>query len=253
MPVAPKVPAVADGRVKRSPTEYSETGGQKHAEKLVRFGLKGWSIVLASLAVIGGGAVFAVRVMTPTAYVRSAPDPEAAASGKVTFGGAFTLVDHTGRTITERDFLGKYTLVFFGFTYCPDVCPTTLADVAAVLEGLGPLAERVQPLFITIDPERDSPSILASYVQTFHPRIVGLTGTPEQVRAAAKAYKVYYRKVDDGRGGYLMEHTAVLFLMDPEGRHLEILPREMPPSKMAELVRRHLVAASGDRLEKGGS
>jgi protein SCO1/2 len=118
---------------------------------------------------------------------------------------------------------------------------------------LGPLAERVQPLFITVDPERDSPSVLAPYVQTFHPRIVGLTGTPEQVRAAAKAYKVYYRKVDDGHGSYLMEHTAVLFFADSEGRHLEILPREMPPSKIAELVRRHLVAAGGEHPEKGGS
>jgi protein SCO1/2 len=219
----------------------------------MRFRPTHWLLGFVSLAVVAVAVYVGVRQMASTTPQRSAPDPVAAASGKVAFGGPFTLVDHGGRPVTEQTFRGQYTLVFFGFTYCPDVCPTTLADVATVLERLGPLAERVQPLFITVDPERDSPSVLASYVQTFHPRIVGLTGTPEQVHAAAKAYKVYYRKVDDGRGGYLMEHTAVLFLADPEGRHLEILPREMPLSKMAELVRRHLVAAGGDRPEKGGS
>jgi len=206
-------------------------------------GLRRWHVTVGFIAAAAIAGVFILHAWTPGDAGRSAPDPVAATSGRVTFGGPFTLVDHTGRTVTERDFLGKYTLVFFGFTYCPDVCPTTLQDVATILDRLGPLAERVRPLFITIDPERDSPAVMASYVQTFHPRILGLTGTPEQVRAAAKAYKVFYRKVDDGRGGYLMEHTAVLFLTDPEGRHLEILPREMPSSKMAELVRRHVMGA----------
>lgn len=222
----------------------------------MRFRPTYWLLGCATLAVVIVATVVGVRLMTPTGLQRSAPDPVTAASGKVAFGGPFTLVDHTGRTVTERDFLGKYTLVFFGFTYCPDVCPTTLQDVATILDRLGPFAERVQPLFITIDPERDSPAVMASYAQTFHPRIVGLTGTPEQVREAAKAYKVFYRKADDGRGGYLMEHTAVLFLMDPEGRHLEILPREMPPSKMAELVRRHvmgIVEGAPEPTRKEGS
>jgi protein SCO1/2 len=200
-------------------------------------------------------AAVTARLMAPAEPLRSAPDTAAAASGKVTFGGAFTLVDHAGRTVTDRDFRGYYALVFFGFTYCPDVCPTTLQDVAHILDRLGPLAEKVQPMFITVDPERDTPPVMASYAQAFHPRIVGLTGTVEQVREAAKAYKVFFRKVDDSRGGYLMEHTAVLFLMGPEGQHLETLPREMPPHKMAEIVRRHLTgtAITPDQPQKDPS
>jgi len=140
-------------------------------------------------------------------------------AGKALVGGPFSLVDHAGRRVTDKDFRGRYMLVYFGFTYCPDVCPSGLQVIAAALQKLGAKADRVTPLFITVDPERDTPAQLAEYVKSFHPQLVGLTGTPQEVDAAAKAYRVYYKKVQDEKStaGYTFDHTSIIYLMDPNG------------------------------------
>ena len=150
---------------------------------------------------------------------RLTADAGGGSSGEALIGSEFALVDHTGKAVTDDDFAGRWQLVFFGFTYCPDVCPTTLATVSAVLEELGDDADQVAPLFVTVDPERDTPAAMAEYLANFDPRIVGLTGSPEQIKAAAKAFRVYYARVDkdDQPDGYTMDHSAFLYLIDPDG------------------------------------
>ena len=138
-------------------------------------------------------------------------------------GGPFELVDQQGAPVTDKTFSGRYMLIYFGYGFCPDVCPTELANMAAALDALGSKSENIQPLFITVDPERDTPEFLADYVVNFHPRLIGLTGTPEQVKTAAKAYKVYYAKAGKpGEADYLMDHTSFVYLMGPDGRFLSL-------------------------------
>ncbi len=135
-------------------------------------------------------------------------------------GGPFSLVDHTGRPVTDQDYRGKFMLVFFGYTMCPDICPTTLLDITTVMEKLGDDAQRVQPLFISVDPERDTPEVLASYLSSFHPQIIGLTGTPQEIHRAATAYKTFYAKfVTEGKD-YSIDHSAYVYLMGPDGGYL---------------------------------
>ena len=142
--------------------------------------------------------------------------------GRALVGGPFSLVDQTGKRVTDKDFAGKYMLVMFGFTFCPDVCPSGLQVMSAVLEKLGRKADRITPVFISVDPERDTPEQLKAYVGSFHPRLVGLTGTPAEVEAAAKAYRVYYKKVRDEKSSatYTIDHTALIYLMGPDGSYI---------------------------------
>jgi len=165
---------------------------------------------------------------------------------KIALGGPFTLVTQTGKTVTDATFRGKYLLVYFGYTYCPDVCPTELAEIATVLDTLGPLAAAIQPLFITVDPERDSPSVLASYVPQFYERLIGLTGTPEQIAHVAKAYRVYYAKVEDkdSPGAYLMDHSAFVYLMGPDGKYLTMFSHRTGPDAMVKTLRGYLKKTS---------
>jgi len=161
----------------------------------------------------------------------------------VVLGGPFTLTDHTGRTVTEADFAGRLLLVFFGFTYCPDVCPTELGTIAAALDLLGEDAERVTPVLITIDPERDTPEALATYVALFHPRLVGLTGTAEQIAAVARSYRVYYAKVHPRDAtDYLMDHSAFTYLVGPDGRVRSLFRPQTSPEAIAAAVRAQLRA-----------
>lgn len=142
--------------------------------------------------------------------------------------GEFTLVDHRGRTVTDVDYRGSWLLIFFGYTHCPDVCPTTLGVVALVMDELGADAAKVKPLFISVDPDRDTPESLADYVAAFHPSIDGLTGTPEQVKAAAHTHRAYYAKAPAEEGGqitaedYAVDHSAYLYLMDPDGVYAHV-------------------------------
>jgi protein SCO1/2 len=134
-------------------------------------------------------------------------------------GGPFTLRDGTGKPVTDKDFRGKYMLVYFGYTFCPDVCPTTLSAVADAMDKLGPAASRIQPLFITVDPKRDTPAVVNQYAAAFGPSIEGLTGTPEEIATVAKEYRVYYAEHRTGPGpnDYSMDHSSVLYLMSPDG------------------------------------
>ena len=145
-------------------------------------------------------------------------------------GGPFTLVDQNGRKVTERDYAGVYKVVYFGFAHCPDICPTDLAALGQALRKLEKedpqRARKVQPIFITTDPERDTPAVLKEFVRAFHPRVVGLTGTPQQVADAAKAYAIYYEKLPGEGGGYVMNHNRVLYLMGPAGEPIAMLPED---------------------------
>lgn len=145
----------------------------------------------------------------------------ARAAPAVTIGGPFELVGPDGRTVTEQTYRGKWLLVYFGYTSCPDSCPTALVEVAATLKGLGPEAERVQPILITIDPARDTPRLLSEYTQAFDPRIVGLTGTPSQIESVAKEYGAYFQASEtQAEGSSSFDHSVYLYLMDPEGLYV---------------------------------
>ena len=160
--------------------------------------------------------------------------------GRGSVGGPFTLTDQTGRQRSDTEFRGKLMIVYFGYTYCPDVCPTDLMAIAQALDALGPAAAGVQPVFITIDPERDTKA-LAEYVSAFHPSLVGLTGSAEQIRAVANAYKAFYVKVPGERGGdYSIDHTGVIYLMGRNGEYLGFMPPQTNPDRLTEILRKNL-------------
>jgi len=149
----------------------------------------------------------------------------------------FALTDQTGRAVTETDFAGRFLLLTFGYTYCPDVCPTGLQTMAAALDQAGPEGERVQIAFVSVDPRRDTAEHLAGYVPLFHPRLAGLTGSEEAVAALAKRMRVKYVKVpvrDDDPDAYTVDHTASFFLIGPDGRQLDRLPHSMPAERLAQ-------------------
>jgi protein SCO1 len=139
-------------------------------------------------------------------------------AGINTIGGPFTLLDHRGKTVTEQNFLGKPMLVFFGYTFCPDVCPTTLFELSTQLKELGEEADRLNVLFITVDPERDTPDKLALYLTSFDPHITGLSGPEKNIKAAMSAYRVFARKVPTADGEYTMDHTAIVYMMNSMGQ-----------------------------------
>ncbi len=161
----------------------------------------------------------------------AAPMPPAGNLAGSDLGGAFTLIDQNGTTVRESDFAGRWRLIYFGYAFCPDVCPTDLALLGRGLkafEAAEPdLAAKVSPIFITIDPARDTPSVLKPFVTAFHPRLVGLTGTPEQIAAATKAYGVYAKRMETSDADYyLMDHSAMVYLFGPDGRAIAFLPHQ---------------------------
>jgi len=170
-------------------------------------------------------ALCLIAAATLGACQKEAPPP---------IGGPFTLVDQDGRTVDEQLLKGKWSVVFFGYTYCPDVCPMTLQTLAEAEKRLGDKARKLQVVFITVDPERDTPKTLKAYVkgEGFPPNTVGLTGTPQQIAATAKAYKAFYAKVGEGKD-YLMQHPAVIYLMDPQGRFKAPLTYSLGPEETA--------------------
>jgi protein SCO1/2 len=180
----------------------------------IRFSL--W-ILVAAAALALGGAYF-VR----TIGVREPPLP--VTIGEAAIRSEFSLIDHNGNRVTEADFLGRWQLVFFGFTHCPDVCPTTLAYMANVLDRFGEEVEHIAPIFITVDPSRDTAEVMAEYVQAFHPRLTGLTGSEAEVAAAAQSFRVYYEKMEEETApdGYLMAHSGHIYLMTPDGRFEDV-------------------------------
>jgi cytochrome oxidase Cu insertion factor (SCO1/SenC/PrrC family) len=153
-------------------------------------------------------------------------------------GGPFTLTDQDGRRRTDMDFHGRLMLVYFGFTYCPDVCPTDLQQIGLALDRLGPSGEMVQPVFITVDPERDTPDHLQQYMPLFHPRFVGLTGDAAAIEAAARAYRVYFAKVERAdKADYTVDHSGFIYLIGRDGRYLGFFPPGTPAERLADAIR----------------
>lgn len=154
----------------------------------------------------------------------------------------FTLMDGDEKTVTAADYKGKYLLVYFGFTHCPDICPTSLLLMRNALEALGPKAKKVQPLLITVDPERDTPKAMRAYTSNFGTSIVGLTGTPEQIKHAADSFKVYYSRVDDNKSamGYVMDHSGFIYLMGPDGNYRAHFPFNAPEQQLIEGLKHHV-------------
>ncbi len=162
------------------------------------------------------------------------------AGGTASVGGPFRLVDQSGKPVTEADLKGKLTLIFFGFTHCPDICPTSLFEMSEILAALGPDAPKVQAMFVTVDPERDTPEVMKAYLSSFNPQVRGLSGTPEQIDAIKRAYRVYSRKVPLDGGDYTMDHTAVIYLMDKSGAFLAPFNAKRAPAEAAADLRRYL-------------
>lgn len=163
--------------------------------------------------------------------------------GGVSVGGPFTLVDTTGATVTDATYRGRWMLVYFGYTYCPDICPTELQTISTALDDLGGLADRVVPIFVTIDPERDTSAALADYVKLFDNRLVGLTGTPEQIAAAARAYRVYYARAKSGdTTGYLMDHSSFVYLIGPDGSFRALFRQGMAAPELADALKARISA-----------
>ncbi|HEY4123310.1 MAG TPA: SCO family protein [Rhizomicrobium sp.] len=162
------------------------------------------------------------------------------AQGAAAIGGPFTLVDQNGATRTDKDFRGQYLLIYFGYTYCPDVCPTTLAVMQQALEKLGPTATGVTPVFVTIDPARDTPKVLKSYLNSFGPRFVGLTGSGAAIAGISHAYSVYAARQPLKGGGYAMNHSSTIYLMGPNGKFLTHYDEVIGPDALAADLRKRM-------------
>lgn len=204
-------------------------------------------IAQRGLAILAGGALL-LLVGIGGALLWLKPSPQSLGPSLpvgVAIGGPFSLTDETGAAVTEASYRGRHMLIFFGFTYCPDVCPTELAKVAATLDLLGADAARIAPLFVSVDPERDAPDQLAQYTDLFHPSIIGLTGTEAQVGAAARAFRVYYNKVRTGPepSAYTMDHSAFIYLMGPDGAFRQFFSPQATPEQMAATIRRFLASS----------
>jgi protein SCO1/2 len=204
-------------------------------------------------ALLAAGLLLPVlRCPTTSPHAAEAGQPSAAELmdalmwGREPIGGPFELIDHAGRRRTDADFRGKLLLIYFGYTYCPDVCPTDLQAISAAVDLLGAAGEAVQPLFITVDPARDTAEHLAGYIPLFHPRLIGLTGQPGEIRRVARAYKVYYAKVRESGGrDYAIDHTGFIYLVGADGRYLGFFPPGTPPERLVAVIRPHLPPASG--------
>jgi protein SCO1 len=176
----------------------------------------------------------AAIVLAATAMAAAVSETQAPAP----ISGHFVLTATDGSNVTDATYRGKWLLVYFGYTSCPDVCPTVLNEIGTALDALGPLADKVQPLFITVDPVRDTAQSLAAYLGSFDPRIVGLSGTPEQIESAAKSYHVYYRARNLGGGEYAIDHSSFLYVMNPDGGFAELLAGDLPGHKLADELRK---------------
>jgi protein SCO1/2 len=191
--------------------------------------------LILSLALLVGGLGILAAVVHFTM-----PRGGQLASSSSAIGGAFSLVDQSGKPFTEKDLTGKPSLVFFGFTHCPDICPTKLFEITQMLDSLGTDASKVNVVFITVDPERDTTELLSTYLGSFHAGIRGLTGTDEQVTQAMRAYRAFGRKVPLDGGGYTMDHTTFVYLMDKQGQFVSTFDVARDPAKAAQDLRRYL-------------
>jgi protein SCO1 len=194
--------------------------------------------------IIAGFLIGALGGAAALLLTRAGPGANVVTLGKALIGGPFTLIDQNGKTVSDKDFRGRYMLVFFGFTHCPDICPAELQVMSESLAALGPKAEKIVPIFITLDPERDTPEVVGDYVKNFGSDFVGLTGTPEAIAEAAKAYRVTFSKfVPDGQDdnqNYSIDHSAIAYLMGPDGDYVTHFPYGTRFATMTETLRRYL-------------
>ncbi len=196
-----------------------------------------WRVVLAMACAVFSGPVAADEVAEPSATELI----EGLLSGRAPVGGPFELTDQAGRRRTDADFRGKLVMLYFGYTYCPDVCPTELQSISLALDQLGAAAEAVQPLFVTVDPERDTPARLAGFVAAFHPRLIGLTGSPAEIRKTAIAYRTFFAKSSVAApGDYAVDHSGFIYLVGKDGRYLGFLPPGLAPGDIADAIRARL-------------
>jgi protein SCO1 len=191
------------------------------------------ALLLGGLSIMGAGAFLVLSL-------HETPRGAAGTLLASAIGGPFRLVDQNGKTVTDADLKGKWSLVYFGYTHCPDACPTALNDIAIALDELGPQRNAVRPVFVTVDPERDTPAVLKSYVTAFDAPILALSGTPEEIAQAAKGYRVYYAKHPEAGGDYSMDHSSVIYVMDPEGRFTASFTQENSPEEIAERLKKLL-------------
>jgi protein SCO1/2 len=199
--------------------------------------MRSWARALIVVACLFSG--FAAADEQPSAE-QAAQMMEDLMYGRGSVGGPFTLTDTTGKRRSDSDFRGKLMIVYFGYTFCPDVCPADLMAITQALDALGPLADGVQPVFITVDPERDT-KVLGEYVRAFHRSLIGLTGSPEEIRKVANAYNAFYAKVPGGQGGdYAIDHTGMIYLMGRSGEYLGFMPPQTSPERLTEILRKYL-------------
>jgi cytochrome oxidase Cu insertion factor (SCO1/SenC/PrrC family) len=194
---------------------------------------------------LGAAAVLALVAAGAAGWLVLAPGTRSMAGGEALVGGPFTLTDQHGDVVTEQDFAGRYMLIYFGYTYCPDFCPMSLSNMTQALDLLPPeQAEQVVPVLITVDPERDTVAQLAEYAPLFHPRLVALTGSLEQVTQAAKAYRVYFSKAGNGDSDtYLMDHSTFIYLMGPDGEYVRHFSHSAAPDEIAAGIEAALAEA----------
>jgi cytochrome oxidase Cu insertion factor (SCO1/SenC/PrrC family) len=194
---------------------------------------------------IGAAAALALAVVGGATWFALAPAGRSMAGGEALVGGPFTLTDQHGTEVTEQDFAGRHMLIYFGYTYCPDFCPMSLSNMSQALDLLPPeQAEQVVPIFITVDPERDTVAQLAEYAPLFHPRLVALTGSPEATKAAAQAYRVYFAKAgDQDSDAYLMDHSTFIYLMGPDGRYVRHFAHNAAPEEIAAAIKAAIPAS----------
>jgi protein SCO1 len=191
-------------------------------------------IMLVLSAFLAGLVVFFMVFLFATGQFRSG------GPGVSAIGGPFALTDQDGKPITDRDFKGEPLLVFFGYTHCPDVCPTTLFEISEVLRALGPDADRVHALYITVDPERDTPAVMKDYLSSFDPHLRGASGDRKAIEAAEKAYRAFAQKVPGENGDYSMDHTALVYLMDKQGRFVAPFSLKRRPEEAAADLKKYL-------------
>lgn len=198
-------------------------------------------LVAVSVLALVAGALLALQLWGPTPQTQPTSG-HVGTTGKALVGGPFNLLDSKGKRVSDQDFRGRYMLVFFGFTYCPDVCPSGLQVITAALDKMGPAADQITPVFITIDPARDTPDKMGAYVASFHPRLVGLTGSAEEIASVVKAYRVYAKKVPDARNpqDYTMDHSSIAYLMGPNGELVSFSAELLKADVLAEQLKKGL-------------
>ena len=196
-----------------------------------------WGVVgLASRDPDGVAATLVHRVA-----VIAGMAPGGVIASRLQIGGPFSLTDMQGKPVTDSSWPGRWKLVYFGYTYCPDVCPTELQTISSALDALGPEAAKIVPLFVTIDPARDTPTVLADYVKLFDPRLIGLTGTDQQIAQVAREYRVYYSRVTPkDSSSYLMDHSSFAYLMAPDGSLRSVFQPGVTPQAMADAIKAQL-------------